>query len=547
MVKREKFINAIINKDNMGLFRPKNPKLSWQEEFLNIILTSGQALVEALPGGSFATNFLQNRDYAKIKKTLDYMIKQGIDFQEFFDEQKHVNNFMIDAIERFYAGDANSFYDLTEIQKEHPMIFLPQMFDRTIDDILKDPRIGAEVINLHQLGDNDTIHLVRQIKNKFKLYRVPAKEFSIALSYSQKGKQKKKFTSLPVEQSSIIMPEQKLILPPHYQKTKNKARVSFNSNHIPKKVDSQNYVSTDNILSKGEKKLYNDSEEVPPMCSEDDNCYHEEHDYFFVTLPELIAARSKVHKSHLVWDSLAVHTEENIGFDHKGRFYSKHTPVAVIVNGGGIISEGIDKILYFYPSILKIKNYHTDLFDKLLDGKLPDGSSIELYSFEDIKKGVSNLPHKFGVVVPYSKVVNTATNLDFKENFMKNPLVIARNGGLNNLEEYFDRLEETMAEVYPYKGETVEVPGFVKITHVNGIPVEPLPPWRKRCFMANRHNLRTFDGTPQGYILSLNELKWVEENPPSSDYKCLVSDIIRGFSNEEESSKYTFLRVKKNS
>ncbi|MBU4241963.1 MAG: hypothetical protein KKF52_01900, partial [Nanoarchaeota archaeon] len=105
--------------------------------------------------------------------------------------------------------------------------------------------------------------------------------------------------------------------------------------------------------------------------------------------------------------------------------------------------------------------YEPQEFDNLLDGKLPDDSSIELFSFEDIKKGVSNLPHRFGVVMPYSIAQSTKSGWHKKKAFMENPLVIARAGGVENLESYYKMAKHSDGDLgcyHPFKDRDASVP-----------------------------------------------------------------------------------------
>ncbi|RLE38355.1 hypothetical protein DRJ17_04215 [Candidatus Woesearchaeota archaeon] len=172
---------------------------------------------------------------------------------------------------------------------------------------------------------------------------------------------------------------------------------------------------------------------------------------YVATMPELIAARLKVDENHDFWQNwYTVHTEENIGIDSKGRFYSRGEPMLVVVNGGGILTP--ERIMKAYDEGL-IKGsvkYHYEEFNDLLDGKLPDGTSIELYRFREIKKGISNLPHRFGVVMPYSMAQNTKSGYHKKKEFMENPLVIARAGGIENLESYYEMAKASDGELGNY-------------------------------------------------------------------------------------------------
>ena len=134
-----------------------------------------------------------------------------------------------------------------------------------------------------------------------------------------------------------------------------------------------------------------------------------------VTLPEFLAAKVKAGKDHDFWKNwYTVHTEENIGIDDKGRFYKKKEPVLVVVHGGGILTPERIQQAYREGLVGNSAKYTPEEFKSLLEGKLIDGTSLDLYSFEDINKGVSGLPHQFGVVMPY-KIAQQTTSGSHKK------------------------------------------------------------------------------------------------------------------------------------
>ena len=183
-----------------------------------------------------------------------------------------------------------------------------------------------------------------------------------------------------------------------------------------------------------------------------------------VTMPELIAAKVKAVKTHDFWKNwYSVQTEENIGLDKKGRFYSKKDPVLVIVNGGGILTpDRIDKAYTDKDGMIDgSAKYVGKEFDNLLDGELPDNTSIQIYRFDEIKKGIKSLPHKFGVVMPYSLAQGTISGYHQKDSFINNPLVIARAGGIENIEKYYDlakNKEGNLGSYHPFNGRDASVP-----------------------------------------------------------------------------------------
>ncbi|MFA6073163.1 MAG: hypothetical protein WC758_03555 [Candidatus Woesearchaeota archaeon] len=185
-------------------------------------------------------------------------------------------------------------------------------------------------------------------------------------------------------------------------------------------------------------------------------------DGYIATMPELISAKIKADKSHDFWQKwYSAHTEENIGIDKKGRFYSKDEPVLVVVNGGGILTpERITKA-YEDELIGGSAKYSDNEFDDLLDGKLPNGVTIPLYRFEEINAGKSGLPHQFGIVMPYSLAQGTSSGYHKKDGFTTNPLVIARAGGIENLEAYYELAKDSVGDVgnhHVYDGRDASTP-----------------------------------------------------------------------------------------
>ncbi|MBI4447707.1 hypothetical protein HY643_01890, partial [Candidatus Woesearchaeota archaeon] len=72
----------------------------------------------------------------------------------------------------------------------------------------------------------------------------------------------------------------------------------------------------------------------------------------------------------------------------------------------------------------------------------------------DLKKETKILERKFGVVMPYEVAQATESGWHRKKEFVENPLVIARNGGLENLEAYFDKAKNSdwmLANFHPFK------------------------------------------------------------------------------------------------
>lgn len=159
------------------------------------------------------------------------------------------------------------------------------------------------------------------------------------------------------------------------------------------------------------------------------------------TMPHLISGRALSDKSNYLWQNwFTAQTEENIGIDKKGTYTTKGKPVLIIVHGEGILTpERIEKT---YEDELT-NEYAAKLaeqeIDDLLEGKLPNGENIKLHSFKDFKKETAKLPLKYGIVIDFAIAKKTKSDYHNKKAFLKNPLVIARAGGEEYLERYFDK------------------------------------------------------------------------------------------------------------
>jgi len=180
-------------------------------------------------------------------------------------------------------------------------------------------------------------------------------------------------------------------------------------------------------------------------------------------MPEFISAKVKAEKDHDFWQKwYTVHTEENIGIDKKGLFYTQNEPVLVIVNGGGILTPERIKQAYTEGLINNSAKYTDTEFDELLEGKLLNGIQIPLYKFEDIKDGKSDLSHQFGVVMPYSIAQATKSGYHQKKQFLENPLVIARAAGsLDQLEAFYEKAKASdgdLGNYHCFNGRDASVP-----------------------------------------------------------------------------------------
>jgi hypothetical protein len=161
------------------------------------------------------------------------------------------------------------------------------------------------------------------------------------------------------------------------------------------------------------------------------------------SLPYLIAGKAQADKSsNYLWkDWFTALSEEHVVVDSAGKFTNAGNSLVVVVHGQGIFTP--ERIQQAYDEGLTSQNaakLNDDEVIDLLDGKLPNRESIELYTVDDVKSG--NIPEPFGrygVVVDFDIAKNKSSGYHNKSNFMDNEIVIARAGTLEHLDSYFEK------------------------------------------------------------------------------------------------------------
>ena len=160
------------------------------------------------------------------------------------------------------------------------------------------------------------------------------------------------------------------------------------------------------------------------------------------SMPYHLAGKATADKRSYLWKNwFTMLTEEDVGIDTKGKIVSRGKPILITVHGGGILTP--DKIQQAYDEGLT--EHHAAKFTEkdivnLLDGMLPNGEHIELYNINDVKNG--RIPHPFGryaVVMDFATAKATQSGYFSKRDFMENPLVLARAGTLEHLDNYFEK------------------------------------------------------------------------------------------------------------
>ncbi len=156
------------------------------------------------------------------------------------------------------------------------------------------------------------------------------------------------------------------------------------------------------------------------------------------SLPYLVAGKAKAGMRSYLWrkEELTALSEEDYGIDRRGKILYRGQRIVIVIHGGGILTHESIRQEYRAGQNEFFAKLSDEEFDGLLDGILPSGEKIRLYSTDDIRGGIPNPFGRFAVWLPYEIAIEGSENLA-EEDFIKNDLVVARAGTLEYLGDYF--------------------------------------------------------------------------------------------------------------
>lgn len=212
----------------------------------------------------------------------------------------------------------------------------------------------------------------------------------------------------------------------------------------------------DNLVKNGrpfysDKKI-NDQYVGVQLALEEAQKYIQSNNGTIATMPYLIAGKTQAvntnsqgnktrNDSHYLWkDWFTALSEEYIGIDEKGTFTTKGKPIIITLHGGGILTP--ERIKKAYTDGLTLQNA-TKLekieFTNILKGMLPNNEQIQIYTLEDIKNNKIITPFgKYAIAQDFEKAKGYASGYHNKTTFLENPIVHARAGTKEYLDNYFE-------------------------------------------------------------------------------------------------------------
>jgi len=183
-------------------------------------------------------------------------------------------------------------------------------------------------------------------------------------------------------------------------------------------------------------------------------------DGFVASMPALLHARANASYDNIIWNTwFTSNTEESVVTTQQGN------RVVVVVHGGGIYAspERFEKLYRASVDRSNSEGFTGQYAGKItereahdvLEGKLPDGTEIPVYPFEEFKRGVADLPMRYGVILDFEMARKSKRGYETFEVLKDEPNMIVRAGGVEANISYLDKFRDRhntkrMGNWHPY-------------------------------------------------------------------------------------------------
>ncbi len=169
-------------------------------------------------------------------------------------------------------------------------------------------------------------------------------------------------------------------------------------------------------------------------------------DGFVASMPQLLHARANAPYDNIIWNTwFNPYSEESVLTTPQGNH------VVVTVHGGGIFAspDRFEKLFRAntsrfcevgFTGLFAAKITEREAHD-VLDGKLPDGTEIPVYPFDEFKRGVADLPRHYAVVMDFEMARNCRSGYTKFDDLKGDPLMIVRAGGVGAAAAYLDKAQ----------------------------------------------------------------------------------------------------------
>ena len=183
-------------------------------------------------------------------------------------------------------------------------------------------------------------------------------------------------------------------------------------------------------------------------------------DGFVASMPQLLHARAHASYDNIIWNTwFTSNSEESVVTTPGGN------RVVVVVHGGGIFAspERFERVYRASVDRAGPEGFTGQYAGKITEreardvqrGLLPDGTEIPVYPFEEFKRGVADLPLRYGVILDFEMARASLRGYEEFETLKDEPNMIARAGGVEANAAYLDRFQarhdtRLMGNWHPY-------------------------------------------------------------------------------------------------
>ncbi len=183
-------------------------------------------------------------------------------------------------------------------------------------------------------------------------------------------------------------------------------------------------------------------------------------DGFVASMPQLLHARANADYDNIIWNTwFTSNSEESVVTTPQGN------RVVVAIHGGGIFASperfervyrasvdrsNSDGFTGQYAAKISAKEAHD-----VLEGRLPDGTEVPVYPFDEFKQGIADLPIRYGVILEFELARQSKRGYEDFEVLKDDPNMIVRAGGIEANAAYLDKYRDrndtkVMGNWHPY-------------------------------------------------------------------------------------------------
>jgi hypothetical protein len=167
-------------------------------------------------------------------------------------------------------------------------------------------------------------------------------------------------------------------------------------------------------------------------------------DGFVASMPQLLHARVNSDYGNVIWNGwFTLNSEEVVTRTQKGNH------VLVAIHGGGVFSTPERFLKLYHASVDRSSEFgFTGPFagkisqreaSDVLEGKLPDGSEMPVFQYEEYKSGNADLPRRYAVTLDFETARKSRNGYQDFDDLRDDPLMILRAGGAEAASAYLDK------------------------------------------------------------------------------------------------------------